>query len=70
MVSRSWARSYPSSALLSTSAKISEGVVPSALASLSAWTMEGVLSASHQEGVLPMSGSLCIVLTVRRHVTR
>jgi hypothetical protein len=29
----------------STSASISESVVPSALASLSAWTMEGVLSA-------------------------
>ena len=28
----------------STSARISESVVPSALASLSAWTMEGVLS--------------------------
>jgi hypothetical protein len=56
--------------LLRTSTNISESVVPSTLASLSAWTMEGGLPASRQEVVLSMSGSLCIALSGRRHVAR
>jgi hypothetical protein len=45
--------------LLRTSANNSESVVPSTLASLSAWTMEGGLPASRQEVVLSMSNSPC-----------
>jgi hypothetical protein len=54
----------------SNSLNTSESVVPSALASLSAWTTEGVLPTSRQESGLSMSGGARTVLTGRWHVPR
>jgi hypothetical protein len=69
-LSQAFVGGYLALAFRSTSANTSESVVPSALASLSACTIDEILFASRQEAVLPMSGSLCTTLTGRRHVAR